>query len=311
MTEIQLRPEALEQVLLNGDIGRLSSEQRLMLLKATCDRVGLDPLAKPFEFLRLNGKTVLYATKSCTDQLRSLHKISIVDVKTELVGDIYTVIVTAKNGEGRIDSDMGSVHIGNKQGEMLSNLMMKAVTKGKRRVTLSMVGLGVLDETETDTIPGAERLTEEELDKQADSSSRSLPPGTKQKEAKTPAVKKKKTTSKKKKGKAVKKTDRIWQKKLTELTRKSAGDREWWNCKVEGDPRTLIIFSKRTHAVLRESLETGELVTLSLEESTNSNGDSFWNVGAVDVPTSNQAAIGIFNEDNPAEALPLAEGGDS
>jgi hypothetical protein len=174
-----------------------------------------------------------------------------------------------------------------------------------------MVGLGVLDETETDTIPGAERLTEEELDKQADSSSRSLPPGTKQKESKTPAVKKKKTTTKKKKGKAVKKTDKIVNKKLTELTRKSAGDREWWCCKVEGDERTLIIFSKTTHAVLRESLETGELVTLNLEESTNSNGDSFWNVGVIDVPTSNQTAIGIFNEDNPADALPLAQGGDS
>jgi hypothetical protein len=33
--------------------------------------------------------------------------------------------------------------------------MMKAVTKAKRRVTLSICGLGMLDETEVDSVPGA------------------------------------------------------------------------------------------------------------------------------------------------------------
>tara|TARA_R110001592_G_scaffold122620_3_gene329568 strand:+ start:14647 stop:15540 length:894 start_codon:yes stop_codon:yes gene_type:complete len=287
-SEIELRPEALEQVLLNGDIGRLSSEQRLMLLKATCDRVGLDPLAKPFEFLRLNGKTVLYATKSCTDQLRSLHKISIVDVKTELVGETYTAIVTAKNGEGRIDSDMGSVFVGNKQGEMLSNLMMKAVTKGKRRVTLSMVGLGVLDETETDTIPGAQRVTEEELDKQIEQKKTMTTkpvdlPGTEQAKLLKPAQTKKKTTKKK--------TETISNKKVISITAKSAGDKEWWNCKIQDDARTLICFSKTMHGVLREALEVGDKISVNLLESTNSNGDSFWNIDSVHVPLSNQAAV--------------------
>ena len=32
---------------------------------------------------------------------------------------------------------------------------MKAETKAKRRVTLSICGLGILDESETDTMPGA------------------------------------------------------------------------------------------------------------------------------------------------------------
>jgi hypothetical protein len=35
------------------------------------------------------------------------------------------------------------------------NALMKAVTKAKRRLTLSLVGLGWLDETEVETIPGA------------------------------------------------------------------------------------------------------------------------------------------------------------
>jgi hypothetical protein len=35
------------------------------------------------------------------------------------------------------------------------NVVMKAVTKSKRRVTLSLCGLGMLDESEVETIPDA------------------------------------------------------------------------------------------------------------------------------------------------------------
>jgi len=47
------------------------------------------------------------------------------------------------------------VNIENLKGEARSNAMMKAETKAKRRVTLSICGLGMLDESETDSIPGA------------------------------------------------------------------------------------------------------------------------------------------------------------
>jgi len=39
-----------------------------------------------------------------------------------------------------------------------ANAIMKCETKAKRRVTLSICGLGFLDETEVDSIPGAKRL---------------------------------------------------------------------------------------------------------------------------------------------------------
>jgi predicted transglutaminase-like cysteine proteinase len=37
--------------------------------------------------------------------------------------------------------------------------MMKAETKAKRRATLDLLGLGILDESETETIPGATTVT--------------------------------------------------------------------------------------------------------------------------------------------------------
>ena len=47
---------------------------------------------------------------------------------------------------------MGAVKKTDMQGNF-GNALMKAVTKAKRRVTLSICGLGMLDETEVETIP--------------------------------------------------------------------------------------------------------------------------------------------------------------
>ena len=50
-------------------------------------------------------------------------------------------------------------------GDALANALMKAETKAKRRATLSLCGLGFLDETEIETIPEkAKRPPPDELD---------------------------------------------------------------------------------------------------------------------------------------------------
>jgi hypothetical protein len=57
----------------------------------------------------------------------------------------------AKDKSGRDDEDFGVVAFKGGGGEFMANAMMKAVTKAKRRVTLSISGLGFLDETEVPT----------------------------------------------------------------------------------------------------------------------------------------------------------------
>ena len=47
-----------------------------------------------------------------------------------------------------LQTSIGAVSIKGLQGENLANALMKAETKAKRRVTLSLAGLGWLDETE-------------------------------------------------------------------------------------------------------------------------------------------------------------------
>ncbi|MFM1889700.1 MAG: hypothetical protein RLZZ565_457, partial [Planctomycetota bacterium] len=61
----------IEQVLISGDLSRLTAEQRNIYYKSVCDSLGLNPLTRPFDYITLNGKLTLYARKDCTDQLRS------------------------------------------------------------------------------------------------------------------------------------------------------------------------------------------------------------------------------------------------
>lgn len=161
-TAIALRPaqqaDALERVLIAGDIGKLSPEQRVEYYMRVCESVGLNPLTQPFDYLTLQGKTILYAKKTCTDQLRALHKISVVDMIESERDGVMTVTAKVQNAEGRCDMDKGSVRTEGLKGDALANAIMKAATKAKRRATLSICGLGMLDETEVETIPGAAAL---------------------------------------------------------------------------------------------------------------------------------------------------------
>jgi len=147
--------KALEAYIAAGDIGKLGPDQRIALYRAVCDSMGLNPLTQPFQYLTLSGKTILYATKSCTEQLRSIHGVSVLRMEREIVGDILTVTVSVRERTGREDISTGSVSLANLKGENLSNAYMKCETKAKRRATLSICGLAVLDESEVDSIAGA------------------------------------------------------------------------------------------------------------------------------------------------------------
>jgi len=156
-------PEVMEKVVIGGDLSELNAAQRAEYYTAVCRSLGLNPLTKPFEFLTLNGKLRLYALRDCADQLRRLHGISIYITNRERMGDIYIVTTRAKDRTGREDESTGAVPLGNLKGDALANALMKAETKSKRRVTLSIAGLGWLDETELDTIREA-RLAQEAMD---------------------------------------------------------------------------------------------------------------------------------------------------
>lgn len=157
-------PEAIEAAIVQGDLAKLSIPQRIVWYQRRCQAAGLNPISRPFEYITLQGKLTLYATKSCTDQLSGIHGLSHKIVSRETIGDVHLVTVEVSSPAGRSSQDIGAVVLGRLQGDALCNALMKAVTKAKRRATLSFCGLGdVIDESELDTVRDSRRIAESEV----------------------------------------------------------------------------------------------------------------------------------------------------
>jgi hypothetical protein len=159
-----------QEVLLQGDLSKLTPEQRVEYYRCVCESLGLNPLTKPFQYIVLGGKLTLYATRDAADQLRRRYNISIEIVSREIIdGQYYVVTARARTPDGRIDESIGAVPLVSTKpnprtgeiqttrltGDEYANAIMKCETKAKRRVTLSICGLGWLDESEIETIPTA------------------------------------------------------------------------------------------------------------------------------------------------------------
>jgi len=142
----------IASIALNGDISELNRTQRVLYYTAYCKSLGLNALAKPFDIIELKGKTILYPNKECAAQLRELKGVSIDKIHTEKQDDMYIVVVKGHDKTGKTDCEIASVPVEGLKGESLCNAMMKATTKAKRRLTLSLCGLGSLDETEIEDL---------------------------------------------------------------------------------------------------------------------------------------------------------------
>lgn len=148
--EQSIDPKIFEQLALGGDLSGLNSEQKIQYFNKVCETLGLNPLTKPFEIMKLQGREILYARKDATDQLRKLYSISVKDSQVDKQGDYLIARTVVEDAKGRQDTAMGVVFVGKSNGAQLANDYMKAETKAKRRATLSICGLGVMDESEVE-----------------------------------------------------------------------------------------------------------------------------------------------------------------
>ena len=163
MAQEMVKADAAELALMSGDLSRLTSEQRLSYYHRVCTSMGLNPLTRPFDYITLNGKLTLYCKRDATDQLRKINGVSIKLSEPRIIEGVCIVRAEARTGEGRSDEATGAVSIMGLKGDALANAYMKAETKAKRRVTLSICGLGWLDESEADSIPTAQRPAPEPI----------------------------------------------------------------------------------------------------------------------------------------------------
>jgi hypothetical protein len=151
--EAKLSQRVIDSIVLRGDLSALGPAERARYYVQMCEGLGLNPHAQPFAFLRLNGKEVLYATRGATDQLAAMYRINreIIDGPKviDLAGTkLVYAVCRATHPNGRVETAVATVPLTDP-----INVLMKAETKCKRRATLSILGLGLLDEMELETIP--------------------------------------------------------------------------------------------------------------------------------------------------------------
>lgn len=154
LPQVSSGAEIIEAVIAKGDLARLTPAERNAYYLEVCRTTGLNPITQPFAYIPLNGKLTLYAKRDAADQLRKNNGVSIEVVSHKLADGVLTVHVKATDRSGRVDEDYGVVALPDVlKGEARANAFLKAVTKAKRRVTLSICGLGLPDESEIEDIP--------------------------------------------------------------------------------------------------------------------------------------------------------------
>ncbi len=157
-----INTELITNLVLNGDISKMNDAQKVQYYDQLCKSLNLNPATQPFQIIKFQGKEKLYATKDCTEQLRKLNGVSVIDMDTKVEKDIIITKVKVQDKSGRIDISTGAVNIKGLAGDALANATMKSETKAKRRATLSICGLGMLDEAELDTMPKFETRSVEQ-----------------------------------------------------------------------------------------------------------------------------------------------------
>lgn len=160
----------LDRLALNSDLSQLTEEEKRQYYYFVCRKYGLDPFTNPLAFIRFrdSSKLQLYARKNCSDQLRKIHGIDAEIVHRGQIETAVYVEVKVTDKSGRKDTAMGAVPISTEDGRklnpvQLAHALMTCETKAKRRATLSLCGLAMMDETEVDTLPGVERFDIQQL----------------------------------------------------------------------------------------------------------------------------------------------------
>ena len=154
---VTLTPAIIESLVTSGDVASLNPAQRVEYYNYRCHMLGLDPAGQPFEYIKLNGKLVLYAKAACCQQLARSRQLTSQIVSSTVQDDLYVVQARVQSSDGRFTDNLGAAPIKGLSGEAKVNAMLKATTKALRRATLAHEGLGMLDETEIESIP-AERV---------------------------------------------------------------------------------------------------------------------------------------------------------
>jgi hypothetical protein len=148
---------ALAHLLATGDVSAFTPAQRVAYYLAYCERLGLESLSRPFDWLTLDGRLVFYPNAGCANQLKRQHQISVYITRKAMTGDLFCVEVEGRTPSGRVEQASKYVPVTGYSrergvyrltGQKLGDAFAKAETGAKRRLIMAMVGLGAAPDLE-------------------------------------------------------------------------------------------------------------------------------------------------------------------
>jgi hypothetical protein len=156
--------ETLKKILFKGDLSNLTPEEQIAYYIQRCERLGLDPYSKPFDFLEVKDKetgqrkVTLYANKEASAQLTVNRGISIEKLEDTEENGVYRVKAYVRTSDGRTGVNLSVAKVKGLEGKNYANAVKSATTQAIRRAILMICGLGDTDETEVPDIPNARPL---------------------------------------------------------------------------------------------------------------------------------------------------------
>lgn len=144
MTKDVVLKDEIQNVLTRdgGRCDNLDINQQAEYKKYLCAKIGVSPTLQPVDLIPTKNGVRPYLNKGAAELIRDTRKISIIGLELAEQNGMFIVTCKVRGANGRVDCDMGACPKGNEP----NNALMKAVTKAKRRATLSMCGLGAIIE---------------------------------------------------------------------------------------------------------------------------------------------------------------------
>jgi hypothetical protein len=152
----QKQENILGQLITKGNLAMLSEQNRIDYYYMMCDRYGLDPLSKPFDYITTktrDGEVIsLYPNTRAAAQMRANQGISVEISARQLIGDdVYMVTAKAIRRDGTYEECAGCVPIYKDMApQAKANAYMKAETAARRRATIAACGMA---DSEGDVTP--------------------------------------------------------------------------------------------------------------------------------------------------------------
>jgi hypothetical protein len=151
----------MAKLVIKHDLSKLTAEELEQYKRDVSEFIGLDPDLNGLDTIYMPNESgqgqalVLYARRGTAEILREINGIEIDSLtNTEVRGSIVFT-ATGHNKQKRHEIATGSKYIANVNGKQLDDAIMTASTRALRRLTMQFTKLGILDQSEVESVVGS------------------------------------------------------------------------------------------------------------------------------------------------------------